>query len=319
MSWLLIAAIAYFIYAIVFIGDRVLVTKAFKEPVAYAFYTGLLHGAAILIIPLLLVLSPLVSFVNIDSLKQLLPAGINELITSLFTGILFFIAVYFFYRALFHFDASRVVPLVGSLVPLVSLIIASLALAQYLDFAELIAFILLLLGGVLISIKTKLLSSLNVFAAGFLAALFFGIFYALTDYIYLTQSFWPGFIWARIGTALAALCVLALPSIRRMVFKSSEKVKEKVRVGTAVIGIHALGGIAFVMIHYAISLSHVSLINALQGVQYIFLLFLIFVFSKKYPKLLEEDFTKITFIQKSIAIAAIGLGLLILAVYANAL
>ena len=83
MNWLLVAAIAYFIYALDFIGDRVLVVKAFKQPIAYAFYTGLLHSAALFLIPLILFFSDFVSFLNIGSYQQLVPANYYDLVIEI--------------------------------------------------------------------------------------------------------------------------------------------------------------------------------------------------------------------------------------------
>ncbi len=106
------------------------------------------------------------------------------------------------------------------------------------------------------------------------------------------------------------------PYLKKKVLSSTQKIEAKARAGFLVIGIHALGAMAFLMIHFAISLSHVSLINALQGVQYVFLIILVYLLSKKYPQLLTEKFTKANVLQKIIAVAAITLGLIVLAVYA---
>lgn len=307
MNWLTITIIAYFIYALVFVADRILITKTFKQPVAYAFYAGLLHGAVILLIPILLFFPA----------QQLVPSSLADFLIDILAGVLFFVAVYFFYRALFLHDASQIVPLVGSLVPLFSLILTFSLLARYLSWQETIAFSFLLLGGMLISIKGKIKTSLSCFISGLLAAFFFGVFYTLTDYIYMQQPFFSGFIWARIGTALAALFLLALPWTRRLIFSSSNAISHKVKIGAAMIGVHGLGAGGFLMIHYAISLSHVSLINALQGVQYVFLMVIIVFLSKKFPQLLKEDFTTGALAKKFGAIFLVGLGLVILAFYSG--
>lgn len=76
----------------------------------------------------------------------------------------------------------------------------------------------------------------------------------------------------------------------------------------------ALAGISFLLINYAIALGSVTLTNALQSLQYVFLFLLIIFLSKKYPLIIHEKFnTKIIF-QKLIAIIFIGLGLFFISI-----
>ena len=305
MNWLTLAIIAYLIYAIVFVADRVLVTKSFKQPITYAFYTSLLNSAVIFLIPVIIIFSS----------QKIYPASIWHLLIDFSAGALFFISIYFLYYSLFLYDASSMIPLIGSLTPLFSLIFTYLFLSEYLSWQQFIAFILLFIGGIFISIKKNFQTTIKCLFLGLAAAFFFGAFYTLTDYIYLTQPFWSGFIWARIGTALTAASVLLFPPIKRIIFSSSSAIKSKAKVGSALISVHALGAIAFLMINYALSLSYASLINALQGVQYVFLLFMVIFLSKKYPQLIKEELAKVAIAQKIIAIIFIGSGLIILAIY----
>ena len=136
----------------------------------------------------------------------------------------------------------------------------------------------------------------------------------MTDYIYIHQPFVNGFVLARIGTFLAAVGLLVLPPVRRLISVSSQMVKEKLKISSVFVGTRALSAIAFIAIHYAISIpvSQVSLINAAQGVQYVFLLLIVVFLSKKFPQLLKEELDKKVLVQKIIAIFLIGLGLGIL-------
>ena len=67
------------------------------------------------------------------------------------------------------------------------------------------------------------------------------------------------------------------------------------------------------MQNYAIRLGSVTLINALQGTQYLFLLALTSLLSLKFPKILHEKVTTQTITQKIIAIVIISFGLVFLA------
>ena len=71
-------------------------------------------------------------------------------------------------------------------------------------------------------------------------------------------------------------------------------------------GIAAIG---FLLQNYAIFLGSVAIVNALQGVQFAFLLVLGGLISVFFPKLLKENVSKMVIIQKILAIVLISLGL----------
>ena len=78
-----------------------------------------------------------------------------------------------------------------------------------------------------------------------------------------------------------------------------------------VISGRALSVLAAFLMYLAVFLGSVTLANSLQGIQYIFILVLAYLFFKKFPKL-REQFSKEIIIQKIIAIILIGLGLFFL-------
>jgi hypothetical protein len=69
---------------------------------------------------------------------------------------------------------------------------------------------------------------------------------------------------------------------------------------------------AFLLLNYSIKLGDVALVNAIQGVQYAFLLVLVAVLAKKYPRVLEEKLNRAILAQKIFAIVIIGIGLALL-------
>jgi len=72
-----------------------------------------------------------------------------------------------------------------------------------------------------------------------------------------------------------------------------------------------LGTASSFLIYWAIFLGSVTLVNSLQGVQYLFLLVLAFLFFRQIPQL-KEQLEKGVLVQKIIAIMLIGIGLAIL-------
>jgi len=301
MFWLLAAIIAHFFYAGVFIIDRYLLKKGFASPLNYAFWTGIFSIFIIFLAPFGFSVPP-----------------VNQIFIALLAGIIWLLAVIAFYTALDRGEASRVVPIVGGFIPIFTLALSFLFLGERLNSKELIAFCLLVSGGVILSLlttKTRFFSNgknihlIKAFIPILGAALFFAVYFVMTKFIFLKQNFVNGLIWIRSGAALGALFMLFFSDFRKAIFKKVEIVQGK--TFKFFISGKALGVIAGLLLYLAIFLGSVTLVNALQGVQYLFLLLLAFLLFRKIPSL-KEQFNKKVLLQKIFAIVLICLGLAIL-------
>lgn len=296
MLWLVIVIFAYFLFAIVAVGDRYLLIGA-PNPKIYSFYVGILGGLS-------LVLIPFVGF--------FIPAPF-EIVFALFAGVIFLFAIFSAFEGLEKFEASRIIPAIGGLVPIFTYIFvyAFSGGKETLGIKGIIALILLLIGSVLITYnpKKKFLSeSLKISA---ITAVFFSLMFVLSKYVYLMLPFWTGFIWMRIGLFLSALCFLFFKDIRRELFSKKKSFNRK--TGTIFVLNQAVGASATILQNWAIALAplaFLSIINALQGVQYLFLFVLTLILFKS----LKEDISKRTIIQKVFAIIVIILGLVIITI-----
>jgi len=303
MSWILLVIIAHFFNAGIFIIDRYLLKKGFPNPLSYTFYVGILSIFILLLIPF----------------GFSLPA-ISQIILALVAGGIWLLALFVFYTALHQGESSRVVPTVGGFIPLFTLVLSFIFLGERLNPRELIAFCFLVGGGVFLSLlvtraqnfsSNKKICLNKAFAPALWAALFFAIYYVMTKFIFLHQSFVNGLIWIRLGSALTAAFLLIPSGFRRRIFKKTRTIEKKTL--KIFFSARALGLMAGPLIYLAIYLGSVTLVNALQGTQYLFLLFLAFVLFKKIPSL-REQFDKKVLVQKIIAIILISLGLIILVV-----
>ncbi|KPJ57473.1 hypothetical protein AMJ49_00910 [Parcubacteria bacterium DG_74_2] len=301
MSWLIITILVYLILAIVFLVDKYLLTWSIPNPKVYTFYIGAL-GIFILI------LVPFVGFY--------IPR-VSQIILSILAGAIFIYALFWFNKALSLFEASRVVPAIGSLIPFFTfgLVYISTFGKETLSFLEGIAFLLLVFGSIIITIEKKKFVNRKSLQISILTAFLLSLSFVLAKYVYLNQSFWSGYIWIRIGGFLMAICFfLFFPEIRE------EILKKKVSFPKKTIGIflsnQAAGAIANILQNWAIALAplaYVALINALQGIQYVFLLIFTVFLSLKFPRILKEEISKKILFQKIFAILLIGAGLVILA------
>jgi drug/metabolite transporter (DMT)-like permease len=321
MLWLIVAISAYFILAVVFLVDKYLLTKAIPNPKVYAFYVGTLGI-------LVLVLAPFVGFYIPEK---------SQIALSLLAGAVFVYGLFWFYKTLQLFEASRAVPAIGGLTPLFTfgLIYLFTSGREVLSSRGLIAFILLVLGSILINLKKEKLINLKSFKFSILTAFFFSLAFVLTKYIYLVQPFWNGFIWKSIGGFLMAACFfIFFPEIKKEIFRyrvehinyvlsegEEEDVvlfaREKFQKKTAVVFLsnQAAGAGAAILQNWAIflaPLAYVPVIHALNGTQYVFLFIFSIFLSLKFPQILKEEISKEVLFQKIIAILLIGGGLILL-------
>lgn len=298
MNWFYIVITAHLLFAIVFITDKFILSKTALKPTVNSFYVGLMGIVALLLIPFGFAFMPF-----------------DQTVFSLLAGFLFVMATLLFYKSIATSEVSRVTPLVGGAVPIFTFMLSYGLLGERLNANQLIAFCLFVIGGVVMvwrrkggtgSAASKRLSGKKL---SFIisAAFCFASSFVITKYVFNYQPFLNGFIWMRVGGFLAACAILLWPGNYRKIFAVSKKVKKRT------VGLFAankiLSALAFILQNYAIYLGSVTLVNALQGVQYAFLLVIALILSWKFPQILKEQMGRMSIVQKVIAILLISLGL----------
>jgi hypothetical protein len=303
MLWLLVIILAYFLLSLTNLGDKYLLAGP-PNPKNYSFYTGIL-GIAVL------VLIPFINFV-LPSLSQIL--------LSLLAGSIFILALFSFYNSLENFEASRVIPAIGGILPLFtfSLVYVFSGGKETLTIDGLIALFLLILGSFFITFEKEKKISFKSLPISILTAFLFSLTFVLSKYVYLEQGFWPGFILMRIGGFLTSFCFLFFKEIRDEIFNppvGGPTFQKK--TGIIYLSNQILGAGAFILQNWAIALvplGSLVFINALEGTKYLFLLILTAFLSLKFPSILKEKFSEKIILQKIISILLIGAGLIVLAI-----
>ncbi len=298
MLWLVVAISAYFLFALVALGDKYLLAGP-PNPKSYSFYVGTLGI-------LVLVLIPFVGF-SIPETSQVL--------LGLLAGAVFIFALFGLYTALENFEVSKIVPAIGGLLPLFTFGLVYLFSGGegILSSWKILAFILLLAGSVLIVFeKGKSITSKSL-RISVLTALLFAIAFILTKFVYLSQPFWSGFIWMRIGGFLAAICFIFTKEVKSEIFERKFTFQKK--TGTIFLFNQGIGSGAFILQNWAIALvplGFLAFINALEGTKYLFLLIFTILLALKFPKILKEEISRKILFQKILAILLIGGGLALL-------
>ncbi len=298
MLWIIIAIFSYLCLAFTALGDRYLLAGK-PEPKSYTFFTS---------IPgfLLLFLVPFVGFV--------LPNP-SQLLLLLLFGALAVLAGFLFYTALEKFEASRVIPSIGGFLPIFTWLFSFLFFSGQasLGLVSGLAFLFLVGGSVLISFERGKKISLSSLVFSLSAALCFSLGFVLMKNFYIQMPFWTALIASRLAIAVFGLVFLFSKSSRLEIFHKNTIFQKK--TGVIFLATQSIGALAIFFQSWAVALvpiGYLAFINALEGTRYVFLLGLSVMISIKFPRLLEEKFSRPILIQKSIAILLIVIGLIML-------
>lgn len=285
-SWIFVALGGYLLLAFTGVADKFLVSKVVREPVAYAFYTAITGPFSLVLIPF--------------GAKLL---NLHDFAVALAAGAIFITGIYYSYCAIANSSVSRVVPIQGGMIPIFSLLFAYVILGERLGTIQTFGFLFLVAGAVLISIRKQDGTwTAQAFLYAGLSAIFFALASVLTKYIFEHSNFITGMVWTRIGFLLPLPFILIFKKNRNAIFNAPKQAG--VRNAALYYSTRITGTVGGFLQNYAVSLGSVSVVNALQGTQFAFLLGLTSFMSIYFPKVLRE---KINFGTITLKLAAIGL------------
>jgi drug/metabolite transporter (DMT)-like permease len=296
MSHLPFTLFAYFFNSISITVDKFLLTKHVPNPVVYIFYISIFSLVALLFLP----------FTSLPSLNIFLLASSSTLLWT--TG------AYFMYAALQKGQSSRVIPVIGTLVPVTLLTIAFFQ--NSLSLNEIWAGVILVLGLIFITLNAwggKIFLKELLFEV--LSALFFASSYLVLREAYLQENFLTVLVYSRLILLPIGLFILLIPNFRKTIFlkKDGPKINFFSKIGLLFLIGQILGGSQELLLTFSISLANPAIVNSLQGTQYVFLLIFNIALSKKYPHIFQEDLSPKALTTKILGIILIGLGLVMLA------
>jgi drug/metabolite transporter (DMT)-like permease len=298
MSWFIFALLGYFLYSLVTISNKFLLRqRAMTKPLVFTFWVSLFSIFTFILAPF-----------------GLHWPGIGWLIFDISAGLIYFVALWAFYHALDINEASRAASIIGGLTPIFVLAFSCFFWGESLGWLQLVAFLLLLAGGFWISLEKnqngfkEKLKGINFIA---LAIILHAVYYLMLKYLFGYQDFITGFIWSRLGMALAALVVLANPTWRKMIASSARTATAG--LGYLMVGSKVAAGFGSLFVSLAIAKGNVALVNALQGSEYAFLFLMTILLSRKWPDILREKLNGAIIAQKIVAIIIICVGLALIA------
>ncbi len=190
-SWLLIIILAYLFFSLASFGDKLVLNNS-QNPKSYVFYVGLLNLLVILLIP----------FVEFS-----LPSA-KSFLWIILTSFVFIMGLYVLYSAIEKFEVSRVVPIVGAVQPIFILFLSWFfwgdSIIKWNIFP---AFLILLLGGVVISFEKKPEFTKNLLKLSLLASFLTALGFIFTKMVFSSQTFFNGIIWLGIFNFLIYILI----------------------------------------------------------------------------------------------------------------
>jgi len=304
MSWLFFSIAAYFLLALSYVLDKFLLADRIPKPAVYTFYVALLSAVSLVLIPF-----------------GFYWQGFYWTAFSLLAGVIFIYALLFYYLALKDNEVSRVAPLIGSIVPIITFLIARVFLEEILTVWNLGGFVFLVGGGFLISFDLPIKSKkiFRGFRYSLISGVLFALAYSFFKYVYGDSGFISGFIWTRLGLFAGGLSLLAFPAFRKSIILSfynlfeKRRKKQKRNAGTAALFIlnKIFGGSSSILLNYAIFLGSVSLIQAISSIQFVFILILVSIASIKYSRMFNEKLYFWDWAQKIGAVIVITVGIIL--------
>jgi len=287
MAWILVATAGQFLNAIVAFLDKYIVTdeKAMPRPFVYAFYSCLLTGGWLIIFALGFV--PGLKAVGLPHLSNIELPTIQVVSMGFLTGYTFFMALVSMYTALQKSEAVNVLPVIGAVSALTAFGMNYIFLGVTLTPNFMFGIVVLSLGTLLVAqTLPRLETVIHVIHSG----LFFALHYITMKGLFLETSFDDGFFWSRVGFVLFALSLLLVPAYYHKIKERSEEVS--VRTGTLVVGTKILAGIAAFLILKATDWGDVAVVQALDGLKFVFILIITFFFGSLLPNTAVEHTTK---------------------------
>lgn len=270
LEWVIFALLGYIFFAGGNIVEKIIRTVHIKSPFSFAILLGAFESLFILLIPFF--------GINLTSWVFIIPA--------IGAGALRVLAFLPYAEALSTEEVSRLVPL-WTLDPVFTLLMASFFLGESLTANFHVAFVLVLLGSVLLMARTgKRMFRLNrAFAFMVASSFLYALQAVLLKFAYFELSFFHGLIWVSIGTLITTVVILSRKRFR-------EAAREEIigNVPNRMLAMFAAFGLLGIFfINYAIKLGSVSIVEVMFGFQMVFVLVIATAFSFALPSFVRES------------------------------
>ena len=303
--WFLPAIIGYAFLSVAAVADKFVLSKVKLHPAAFSWMVTSLSGLAGIV---------LLIFNGSMDLPLVRPWHVA------FAGLASYLGCLAMFYAVRGGEVSKVNTMIASAIPLWILLIAIIGGIERLKPDEAIGGLLVMIAGYGLSQtgRTKTKVNRKTILLVVASSLAYGFYHSLAKASYNVGDFLPTLAWISIANFAAGLiCTIIFFGPKRIVegFKKDPNNNHHGRTGTiAVIIGQFAGGASSLFLQWAISLGSVFIVNAMQGIQYVFVLGITAALTTWRPDILREDNHGNT-LWKKVAwclVLATGVGLIVL-------
>lgn len=279
ITTLIFAIVGYAILAIVSILDKYILSGSVKKPIVYTFYSTIFFLAAFLAIPWCTAITPV------------------DLVWSIISGLAFGLGLWSMFIGLKNSEASHLMPFLGGVVALATYVFSTILLGEVLTSFSQIGLVFLVSACFLLSFEKS--RKHNGFHIGFLWATFAGILFGFSHvtakHVYELYPFITGLVWTKGSVGFIGLLVLFWPEVLKTIFYSPEsksEISDQKNKNIIVLINKILSVFGAIAVQYAIAKGSVTIINGMAGVQYTLMFIIIYSFSRFWPRIFSEYFTR---------------------------
>ena len=297
MNWIILALIAVILWSVGSIITKFCRVRYFENSTGYILFT--LPTALLSLV--LLFFEP---FILLDFKTSLV---------AILTGILGTITYYFFLEAVHKEEVSKVIVLLQT-APLFVLIESTFFLNEILALKEYIAFLMILIGAVLISLKK--VEKRFVVTLGVILAILCAFFYSIQSVLlkYLSEiNLSTMMIYREIGFVVSTLFIFLVSSNARASLKKVIKDVNPKKTFLVYLA-ESIGMAGFFIMYLALQQGPVSMVTVLDGLETVFIIIWTVLLSIFFPKILKEEINKKTIVIKAMSIILMIAGLYLISI-----
>ncbi len=296
--YILIAIVGYFCLAITNIFDKFILSKAVPKAAVFVLYSTIFLLPIFLLIPL-----------GAGWLADWFDYSI-----ALIAGFAFSFALWSMYIGFQTNEVSHGGPLVGASIPFFVLFLSAVLLGERLFGLQIGGIFVLIMGSLLISLEK--IKGHNIWHKSNLWLVLSGLLFALSHvtskYIYDVYGFYTGLVWTRGFIGVFGILLLFYPEVFRNLTKprkTDSPSQNKKTQFFLVFFSRILAVAAVLFVQYATALGSVTIVSALSGAQFIFLIIMVALLTKFYPALFKEKFVRGELRNELLAVLVIAIGL----------
>lgn len=278
MSWIFLATVGQLLNAVVAFLDKYIVSdeRVMPKPFVYAFYSCLLTGSWVGVYFLGAV--PQLATIGAPSFANIEQPSIQVVGMSFLAAYTFFMALHSMYEALKRAEAVNVMPVIGAVSALSTFGMSYVFLNTPLSTTHMWGVVVLALGTLLVA---QAMPHRNIILNLVHSGVFFALHFIAMKGLFMETSFDDGFFWSRVGFVLFALSLLMVPAyFDRVRNQTKETTKRSVII---VIFAKILAGLAAFLMLKATDVGDVTVVQALDGLKFVFILAITIVFGGLLP------------------------------------